>query len=96
MCHPIFLITDYSTWGFPVSSNAVVPNLGPPDVLGLHLPEAFTTTSFGQDFWELKVQEHLEAQGWGPLPHGASWAEVGLDDSEDSAVLRWLDVSSLF
>ena len=34
--------------------NAVVPNLGPPDVLGLQLPEAFTTTSAGQDFWELK------------------------------------------
>ena len=33
---------------------AVFPNLGPPDVLGLQLPEAFTTTSAGQDFWELK------------------------------------------
>ena len=33
---------------------AVVPNLGPPDVLRLQLPEAFTTTSAGQDFWELK------------------------------------------
>ena len=32
----------------------VVPNLGPPDVLGIQLPEAFTTTSTGQDFWELK------------------------------------------
>ena len=33
---------------------AVVPNLGPPDILGLQLPKAFTTTSAGQDFWELK------------------------------------------
>ena len=33
---------------------AVVPNLGPPDVFGLQLPEAFTTTSAGQDFWTLK------------------------------------------
>ena len=35
-------------------SNAVILNLGPPDVIGLQLPEAFTTTSAGQDFWELK------------------------------------------
>ena len=35
-------------------SRAVVPNLGPPDVPGLQLPEAFTTTTAGQDFWELK------------------------------------------
>ena len=35
---------------------SVVSNLGPPDVLGLPLPEAFTTTTTlaGQDFWELK------------------------------------------
>ena len=46
----------------------MVPNLGPPDVLGLQLPEAFTTTSAGQNFWELK-QEHLEAQVWGPLDY---------------------------
>ena len=32
----------------------MVPNLGPPDVLGLQLPETFTITSAGQDFWELK------------------------------------------
>ena len=32
----------------------MVPNLGPPDILGLQFPEAFTTTSAGQDFWELK------------------------------------------
>ena len=34
--------------------NSVVPNLEPPDVLGIQLPEALTTTSAGQDFWELK------------------------------------------
>ena len=39
----------------------VVPNLGPPDVLGLQLPEAFTTTSADQDFWELKSKNI-----WGP------------------------------
>ena len=33
---------------------SVVLNLGPPDVIELQLPEAFTTTSAGQDFWELK------------------------------------------
>ena len=33
---------------------SVVPNLGPPDVLGLQLPEAFTTISAGQEFWEWK------------------------------------------
>ena len=37
-----------------VDAEAVVPNLGPPDVLELQLPETFTTTSAGQDFWELK------------------------------------------
>ena len=31
----------------------MVPNLGPPDVLGLQFPEAFAATSAGQDFWEL-------------------------------------------
>ena len=36
--------------------NSVVPNLGPPDVLGLQLPEAFTTTAIGQDIWELKFK----------------------------------------
>ena len=49
----------------------VVPNLGPPDVLGLQLPKAFTTTSAGQDFWELKskniwrpkVGEHCSTGG---------------------------------
>ena len=33
---------------------SAVPNLGPPDVLRLQLPEAIATTSAGQDFWELK------------------------------------------
>ena len=37
-----------------MSSKAVVPNLGAPDVFGLQLPEVFTTISAGQDFWELK------------------------------------------
>ena len=32
----------------------VVLSLGPPDILGLQLPEAFTPTSAGEDFWELK------------------------------------------
>ena len=35
-------------------SRSVFSNLGPPDVLGLQLPEAFTTTSTGQDFWAMK------------------------------------------
>ena len=33
-------------------SKAVVPNLESPDVFGLNLPEAFTTSCVGQDFWE--------------------------------------------
>ena len=36
------------------SFRSVVPNLVPPDVLGLQLPETFITTTAGQDFWELK------------------------------------------
>ena len=36
------------------SLRQVVPNLGPPDVLVLQLLEVFTSTSTGQDFWELK------------------------------------------
>ena len=36
------------------ASRAVIPNLGPPDVLGLQLPEAFTINCSRQDFWELK------------------------------------------
>ena len=32
----------------------MVPNLGSPDVLGLKLPDAFTISCGGQDFWEMK------------------------------------------
>ena len=35
-------------------SGTGIDDLGPPDVFGLQLPEAFTTTSAGQGFWELK------------------------------------------
>ena len=45
---------DQMLWSIRLSPNTVVPNLGPPDVLRLQLPEAFTTTSADQDFWELK------------------------------------------
>ena len=52
----------------------VVSNLGPPDVLGLQLPEAYTATSAGQEFWELKskniwrpkVEDHCSSL---PLGH---------------------------
>ena len=37
----------------PICSIAVVPNLGSPDILGLKLPEAFTTSCAGQNIWEL-------------------------------------------
>ena len=37
-----------------LSTKPMVPNLEPPDVLGLQFPEALTITSSGQDFWELK------------------------------------------
>ena len=32
---------------------ALVPNLRSPDVPGLKLPETFTASCAGQDFWEL-------------------------------------------
>ena len=57
----------YSSSSVVLYLKAVVPNLGPPDVLGIQLPEAFTTTSAGQDFWELK-SKNIWAQDWGPLP----------------------------
>ena len=42
------------------STTPVVSNLGPPDVLGLQLPEAFT--SAGQNFWELKSKNIWRAK----------------------------------
>ena len=33
--------------------SAVVPNLGPPDVLGLQLPEILASKGGGEGFWEL-------------------------------------------
>ena len=50
---------DHGETGLP---KAVVPNFGPPDVLGLHLPEAFTIPSAGQDFWELKSKNLWRAK----------------------------------
>ena len=32
---------------------AVVPNLGPPDVLGLQFPEILASGDGGEGFWEL-------------------------------------------
>ena len=37
------------------------PNLGSSDIFGLKLPEAFTTSCAGQDFWELQSKNI-----WGP------------------------------
>ena len=34
-------------------STAVVPNLGPPDVLGLQLPEILASRGGGEGLWEL-------------------------------------------
>ena len=34
-------------------ARAVVPNLGPPDVLGLQLPEILASRGSGEGFWEL-------------------------------------------
>ena len=36
-----------------VSFVAVVPNLGPPDVLRLQLPEILASRGGGEGFWEL-------------------------------------------
>ena len=47
-------ITDLGTGWDEMSPKAMVLNHGPPDVIELQPPEAFATTSAGQDFWELK------------------------------------------
>ena len=39
-------------WGIELCTT-VVPNLGPPDVLGLQLPEILASRSGGESFWEL-------------------------------------------
>ena len=36
-----------------VLSERTVPNLGPPDVLGLQLPEILARRGDGEGFWEL-------------------------------------------
>ena len=59
---------------------AVVPNLGPPGVLGLQLPEAFTTTSAGQDFWDLKSKNI-----WRPKV-GDHWVKAS---PTQLSVLQW-------
>ena len=48
----------------------MVPNIGPPDVLGPQLPEAFTTTSAGQDFWELKSKNIWKPKVGDHCPRG--------------------------
>ena len=40
--------------GLVGSARPVVPNLGPPDVLGLQLPETPASTAGGEGFWELQ------------------------------------------
>ena len=72
----------------PVSSvfRTVVPNLGPPDILGLQLPEAFNTNSACQDFWELKskniwrpkVGDHWCKALRNPLPLRLAGGDLGL------------------
>ena len=37
----------------PGCSMAVVPNLGPPDVLGLQVPEIPASRGGGEGFWEM-------------------------------------------
>ena len=44
-----FLVLGYAMMCF----RSVVPNLGPPDVLGLQLPEILASTGGGEGFWEL-------------------------------------------
>ena len=46
------------------------PTLGNPAVLGLQLPEAFTTSYTGQGFWELESENTWIAQSWEPLMRG--------------------------
>lgn len=38
-------------------------NLG---VLGLHFPEAFTTSTAGQGFWDVQAKNTSISQGWEP------------------------------
>ena len=51
--NPLMHVTrtgNINAWFF----RTMVLNVGPPDVIELQLPEAFATTSAGQDLWELK------------------------------------------
>ena len=54
-------LAESKTCLIKTSDTALVPNLGPPDVLRPQLPEVFTITSAGKDFWELKFKNILEA-----------------------------------
>ena len=49
----IIKVASYELMTSRKSCNAVFPNLGPPDVLGLQLPEILASRSGGEGFWEL-------------------------------------------
>ena len=58
---------------------AVVLNLGPPDVLGLHLPEILASRGGGEGFWELYSKNI-----WRPKL-GDHWTRSLLDWQEEVA-----------
>ena len=72
----------------------MVSNLVPPDVLGLQLPEAFTTTSAGQDFWELKFKNIWRPKvGATAIDHHhgmLSWNVAGLSNKIHRKVISFL------
>ena len=52
--HTVLIFNRYlGFWLKLVSVISVVPNFGPPDVLGLQLPEILPSRGGGEGFWEL-------------------------------------------
>lgn len=50
-----------------------------PDVLGLMLPEAFTTSRCWPGFLDIVVQDHMGIQGWGALVYKAIKSTIRID-----------------
>ena len=66
-------------------SRAVVPNLGPPDVLGLQLPEILASRDGGEGFWELQSKNI-----WRPkIGDHCSRSSQSLGDEAGVEGVRW-------
>ena len=56
----VLLLSSFTGWpgaNLKETFKAVVPNLGPPDVLRLQLPEILASTGGGEGFWELQFKK---------------------------------------